>query len=70
VLNVPTPQDVGMDDESEYVSRLMDEGRLEEYLRSTPGSAESLEVERHQAGHSNETFSVPRWWRSTRTAPF
>lgn len=47
-----------MSDEKAYVSRLVDEGQLQEYLRSTLGRAETFEIERHQAGHSNETFFV------------
>lgn len=47
-----------MTQEGEYVSRLMDRARLQAYLESTLGEVETFEIERHQAGHSNETFYV------------
>jgi aminoglycoside phosphotransferase (APT) family kinase protein len=47
-----------MGNESGYVRRLVDEARLREYLESTLGAADTFEIERHQAGHSNETFFI------------
>ncbi|MFP4624997.1 MAG: phosphotransferase family protein [Natronomonas sp.] len=40
----------------EYVERLVDRDSLADYLVRTIGDAESLTLEYHQAGHSNETF--------------
>lgn len=42
--------------ESDYMDRLIDRDALFEYLTETVGPAESLELEYHQEGHSNETF--------------
>ena len=43
---------------SEDLSSLVDEAALGEYLEEHLGSSSALSVERHQAGHSNETFFV------------
>ena len=45
---------------SEALSPLVDEAALGEYLDEHLGSSSAFSVERHQAGHSNETFFVSR----------
>jgi aminoglycoside phosphotransferase (APT) family kinase protein len=45
---------------TEAVGRLIDRDKLASYLDHHLGGSVALEVERHQAGHSNETFFVTR----------
>ncbi|MEA3198967.1 MAG: hypothetical protein QOE90_395 [Thermoplasmata archaeon] len=42
------------------MSALVDESRLRAWLAATLGAADDFSLERHQAGHSNETFFL-RW---------
>ncbi len=44
------------DDAADYVERLVDRPALREYLTDELGPAEAFAVERHEAGHSNETL--------------
>jgi len=44
----------------DYVDRLYDEATLRTYLEERLGSADEFAVERHSAGHSNETLFL-RW---------
>lgn len=46
------------DHTDEYFERLVDEAALRTYLREAVGPAETYHVERHPAGHSNETLFV------------
>lgn len=46
-----------------YVDRLIDERALEAYLQEQLGPSDHFEVERHEAGHSNETIFVE--WSGT-----
>jgi len=41
-----------------YMDRLVDEDSLAAYLEAELGPAESYGIDRHQAGHSNETLFV------------
>jgi len=43
---------------SEYLGRLVDREALADYLTETLGSADSLTIEYHREGHSNETLFV------------
>lgn len=42
--------------DNEYIDRIVDEEALVSYLTAELGPAPSYEIERHQAGHSNETL--------------
>jgi aminoglycoside phosphotransferase (APT) family kinase protein len=46
-----------MSDDS-YMDRIVDKPALRSYLEAELGDAETYEIERHQAGHSNETLFV------------
>lgn len=48
----------GMSDD--YLGRIVDEAALADYLESRLGSADEFDVDRHHAGHSNETLFV-KW---------
>lgn len=48
------------DDEKEYGQRLVDPDALASYLEPRLGPADCIDIERHEAGHSNETLFV-RW---------
>jgi aminoglycoside phosphotransferase (APT) family kinase protein len=41
-----------------YLSRIVDEEALADYLESALGPADRFEIDRHQQGHSNETLFV------------
>jgi aminoglycoside phosphotransferase (APT) family kinase protein len=41
-----------------YLSRIVDEEALADYLESALGPADQFEIDRHQQGHSNETLFV------------
>ena len=45
-------------DEREYVDRLVAPDALASYLEGRLGPADAIDVERHEAGHSNETLFV------------
>lgn len=49
-----------MNDEQAYVERLCDPDALASYLENRLGPADAVDVERHEAGHSNETLFV-KW---------
>lgn len=42
----------------EYLDRIVDEETLAEYLEAELGPVTEFEIERHQAGHSNETLFI------------
>lgn len=54
VLDTPMTSETS----DEYFHRLVDEGALRAYLKAHLGAVTTYEVERHQAGHSNETLYV------------
>jgi aminoglycoside phosphotransferase (APT) family kinase protein len=47
-----------MSDDRDYADRLVDEDALRSYLADELGPADAFAVERHEAGHSNETLFV------------